>query len=139
GTGSRTGLLVAIIGLALRYRLKLGKLAIVLVLGGMCTFAALQFFEESGGMADRMISTENTRAAAWSSMWGDFRSSPLFGDISELSAEGRYSENSYLLVASRGGLFVLAPMLAACIATIVTLIRLQRGRNLFGTDILLVD
>ncbi|MGB7160682.1 MAG: O-antigen ligase family protein [Tepidisphaeraceae bacterium] len=135
-TGSRTGALMTLVGLALLFRLRLGRLLAVVVAGGVFVLVAAQIFSESIVSADRLLATDDTRTAAWMSMWADFLRSPWIGIELE---EARYSENSYLLTASRTGLLGLIPLLLAVILVIRGLLHLQSARARLGEHALLAD
>ena len=135
-TGSRTGLLVSTISLAVLFRQRIRGVVLLCLLGGAFTFLALQIYQEAGASAGRLLSTEDTRSAAWGRMYSDFMSSLFVGLPQEESA---FSENSYLLVAARTGLMGLIPFLLAVALVLVSLVRVLPSRSRMGEYAILVD
>lgn len=137
-TGSRTGFVVAVFGLVMLFRLRLGKMAVAIVCCGVFAFLMLSILNDSGilTIAGRLTSFDDTRSAAWASMYDQFRSSPLIGVSGE---EAAFSENSYLLVLSRTGIVGALPFAISVVLVLGALIRLQRLRPYLGDQVLLAD
>ena len=125
-TGSRTGLLMSIIGLAALFRLRLGKGLVAAAAVAVALLVGLQFFGGQLAGADRLLSTEDTRTGAWMSQWNAFQNSPLLGNADDL---GLASENSVLWTLARYGIVGFLPLLVAMGAYAWFLVRLQLARG----------
>lgn len=137
-TGSRTGTLMAMIGLGVTFRFRLGKKLVGVGLAcGVFVILALQVFSESRDVAGRLLSLEDTRTAQWNVLLSDFSASPMFGRMEgDVVSVG---ENSYLTTAARYGVFGLALLAVLMAMTATALLRLQRRRGALGEDAMLAD
>ncbi|QQS07805.1 MAG: hypothetical protein IPK69_07225 [Phycisphaerales bacterium] len=110
-TGSRTSALMGLIGLAAVFYSRIGRLILFAPAIGIGVFGGLQLLESFGVVltADRLVSTDNTRAGAWTRMIESASDSPIMGNGTAFAGS---SENSLMLaVASYGvgsGLLMLA-------------------------------
>jgi O-antigen ligase/polysaccharide polymerase Wzy-like membrane protein len=135
-TGSRTGVLMAVIGLGLLFRARIGKLFVISLVCGLFLYIAIGFFQESTEGVSRLVSTENTRGAVWLQMIDEFKSAPLFGMIPQ---EIEIQENSYLSAAARTGMIGIAVLGIAMLTIIGSLAKLQMHRANLGEHTLLAD
>ena len=135
-TGSRNGVLMAVVGMGLFFRTRFKKLLVVIVVVGLFALIALQVFEESTRNVERLVSTEDTRSERWSQLIDDFVGSPFIGHISDRPA---IQENSYLSAAARLGMLGIVPLVGFMGLTCSALVKLQRSRSLLGEDVMLAD
>jgi hypothetical protein len=137
-TGSRSGAIVALFGIILLFRFRLGKLAMVLMICGVAVFTLIKLLDEVGisSIATRLLELKDTRSENWKTMFGTFIDSPFIG---KEASESVGSENSFLLVAARTGLVGLIPFTCAIGLIIYGLVRLQRVRRYLGDQQLLAD
>lgn len=135
-TGSRTGTLIALIGILLMFWSRIGRLLAVSMLVGVVIFLSLQIYEESTLSIAGMMQRGDTRSHVWRDMLNAFISSPLMGIM-----EGQYGvgENSYLSVAANLGLFGLLPLAAFVLATGAMMYKLFRVRSVLVEDKLFID
>ncbi|HEV7301074.1 MAG TPA: O-antigen ligase family protein [Tepidisphaeraceae bacterium] len=130
-TGSRTGALMAAVGLVMYFRHRIDKLFIVAAAVGISLFAAMQVFSDSSESAERMLDTSDTRSHVWQAMFRNFASNPFFG----VGEQTRYSENSFLLVASQAGLLALVPLIIFVFLMVYSVIRMLRLRAFMDRDL----
>lgn len=135
-TGSRTGIIVLAIGMALAFRSKLGIFSFLITMVAGLLYFVVSFFVESLVTAERLVSTENTRAEIWQQMWNDFLSSPMFGVVDEYRRE---SESLYLSIASQYGFVGLIPLCIFIGFLIAVIVRLQQCRRGLGEWRMLAD
>jgi hypothetical protein len=135
-TGSRTGVLMALVQFLLLFRLRVGKLILFLTVGGIFVLLGLQLFSNAFDSSGRLLSTENTRQEAWQRLQADFVRNPLLGVMGEELGGG---ESSYLSAASQLGLFGLVPLGVAVGLAVLGLRRLNRIRRYLGDYVLLAD
>jgi hypothetical protein len=135
-TGSRTGFVTGLVGTVLLFRLRVGRLALALIVCGAFVYLMLSVFVEAQANASRLIAFDDTRSVQWRSMIGDFLQHPLFGISAQ---ESRWSENSYLLIAARTGLLGLLPFAVAMVLVVLAILQLQRLRKVLGSEALLAD
>jgi O-antigen ligase len=109
---------------ALLFRARLGRFLLALVVCGTFTLLASSMLSESATLSDRVLSLDNTRAAAWSGLLEQFLDNPFFG-----TANTQFSESSYLGVLARFGLVGALPFLAAMIIAIRSILQLLRVRK----------
>lgn len=135
-TGSRTGLLMSLIGLGLLFRAHIGRLFAVTIVCGIFLLFAMSLFEDSTQGIERLVSTQNTRSGQWGVLIEEFARSPLVGSVTQ---ESGVLENSYLSTAARTGLIGLAVLLAVMTLVVTSVVRLNLRREEFGEHRLLVD
>jgi hypothetical protein len=135
-TGSRTGLIVAAVGVVLLFRARLGKLALTSIIVGLSVWLAMQIYTESTLSIAGMFARGDTRTRAWVIWWQQFLDNKAWGVMSEQYGTG---ENSYLTTAAQTGLVGLIPLFIAVVATIWQLVRLQRLRRYLGEYIMMAD
>ena len=128
-TGSRTGLLMCLVGVALLFRLRLGKFFVAGAAAAVVLVIGLQFFGEEVQGADRLLSMQDTRTGAWTSMWRSFQGNPLLGGA---TSEDFGSENSYLWTAARYGLFGFLPLLVAVASYAWFCLKLTAAKRAMG-------
>jgi hypothetical protein len=136
-SGSRTGGMMAVIGLGMLFRRHLGTFMIFGVIGLALVLAMLQIFEfDVAKSSSRLLDPTNTRAQVWDRMLTDFLEHPMAG-VTESEAFG--SENSYLLAGARMGIIGLL-ILSVFIASVVyMLFRLHAYRKILRDVPLVVD
>ena len=135
-SGTRTGALMAVIGLLFLFRLKIGRWFV----GGIvvCTFVwiALQFFGDALIGAGRLLSTQDTRSGTWLYGLSEFLANPIFGTI---RSDVQVVENSYISIASRMGVVGML-LFAIIIFQIVSgLVGLHRMRKSIGARTMDID
>ncbi|MBY0311427.1 MAG: O-antigen ligase family protein [Phycisphaerales bacterium] len=131
-TGSRTGALMFIVGVTFVLYARIGQAVLLLpvaalMLWGLFTLAIeLKIYEN----LERLVSTENTRTAAWESMWNNAMQSPLLG-VGFDDAGG--SENSYLLGFASYGIVYFLLTIALLLGSMFICWRLLLGRRFVDT------
>jgi hypothetical protein len=136
-SGSRTGVIMAVVGLALLFRARLSRLAVAgVVIALFALLAAKIIFPEKQIISEHLFSTGNTRSAVWTTLLHRFFENPFIGVMS--NETGGYGESSYLAVASSLGVMGLIPFLLALAMIGWSLNHLRRLRSHFA-DSLLVD
>ncbi len=108
-TGSRTGFLMAVVGVGVYiFSTRKGLVFLCVGLLAIPLLAVSNLLPEFTIAINRVLSGANTRAASWSLLWSQFTQNPVFGlPTNEIQA----SENSYLWIALRGGIVGLALLL----------------------------
>jgi hypothetical protein len=136
-SGSRTGVILAIAGLALLFRTRLSRIAgagivitLFIVLASTWIFPAVQF------ISPHLFSRTDTRSNVWSGLISQFIHYPITGLL--LADQNGYGENSYLSIAASYGIIGLIPFLLAFFFIFRALRQLLRYRALFQ-DTLVVD
>lgn len=135
-TGSRTGMVMAIATLFFFYRDRLKEflrvgIPIVLtvaILIWITGYDGSVLNVEVASVSSRFVSTDNTRAQAWSTMWRLFVNHPIFG-APLLGDRLGFAESSWLAAGSTLGMVGFAPMLlfgTSCINMMVKLVSLGR-------------
>jgi hypothetical protein len=126
-TGSRTGLVLIVIGVGIMYMdkitfnrmLYLGVFSFVLFVGlyiyDQANIGLQQDFSYADGSESlidtrRLASTENTRSHVWRAQWRGFVNNPIFGTPLWGGRMG-FGENSWLAVAASLGIIGFVPML----------------------------
>ena len=128
-TGSRTGALMTVIGLASVFYSRMGKGIIFapLALGGI--FGIVQVMESMGIQLgfDRLTSSQDTRSSAWTALIDTALQNPAIG--AGTSGAGA-AENSFLLAAASFGMGSLFTLLLLVVGVAVQCARLVviRGR-----------
>lgn len=125
-TGSRTGVLAALVGLGLAFRRRIGMLLGAGVIVVCFVFAFLAAFQTAGGNAARLVSILDTRSETWGHLLADFQAEPLFGKVT--SRDWGAGESSYLTIAARTGSIGLAALVIFLWSLAATLRRVGRMR-----------
>jgi O-antigen ligase len=136
-TGSRTSMLMVVIGVAVLFRARLGAGVVVICALALGVVAGLEIMSQSmtqgaiGGV-ERMVTAGNTRSDVWLDLINDFAANPVFGSLG-----GGYTirENSYLAAAARFGLVGLVPMLFLVIMIFKQMVGLNRIRRQGGKEL----
>ena len=118
-TGSRTGVLIAAVGVTATFWSRLGRFVAVGLVTGLVAWLAIQVYSESTVTIAEMFTRGDTRSQVWRALWEGFLSSPAFGKMEGVYGTG---ESSYLAVASEMGLFGLVPLCAFLFATGVSMV-----------------
>lgn len=130
-SGSRTGAMLSIVGMAMFFRARLGLWLRVLAVGGVLLLAGLQTFGDQLAGSAHLFATNNSRAHTWSVLWDSFVQHPLFGT----GTGGNAGENSYLSVAcSYGILFGVIPLAIALWQLVKGAWRVNGLRAYLGTS-----
>lgn len=136
-TGSRTGFLMAAVGLVMLFRKSLGRFFIAAVFLLAAISAFLAFFPESALAAMRITDTQDTRSQVWYALLNGFESHPIIGTMTDnLVGVG---ENSYLATAAYLGMVGLTPLLVFLVATGITTFNVLRCRPKLGEHQSLAD
>jgi hypothetical protein len=137
-TGSRTGLIIAVVGLVITFRYRLHRLFLLSVCTAAFVAILLFNFSDSTVIGDHLISTEDTRSAIWTAQLQDYTSHLFFGNLSEGLVWG-YGENSYLGAASRYGTVGILPLVIAMGLCIIEIVRLNANKRYLQEEAMLVD
>lgn len=129
-TGSRTGLLSAFVGISILFYDKISSLALVLLLLVGTGFVASQVFEDSLDNSDRLLSTKNTRANAWSRMIETYKENPVWG--SKIGRSVSAGESSYLSAAANMGTIGVIFITGLVISFLIFCYKLLSNRHLLG-------
>lgn len=136
-SGSRTGAMMAVLGLAFMFRARLNRLAIAAVVIGLFALVTAKIvFPEKQIISEHLFSTGNSRSWVWTSLLQEFLSQPIVGVMTK--AETGYGESSYLSVAANVGLMGFIPFIIALAMIAYSLNRLRKFRYSLG-DPLLAD
>ncbi|HZK81187.1 MAG TPA: O-antigen ligase family protein [Humisphaera sp.] len=138
-TGSRTGTLTALVGLALLFRRRIGTFVGVGLIALIFVFFFLALFQPDAATGSRILSLQDTRTGVWASLFEKFQANPFFGTMSKTDYTA--AESSYLTVAAHMGLLGLG-----LVGIVVCFLAgaLRRGGRLRSTlqsedDLILVD
>lgn len=101
-TGSRTGVGMTVVGMSFAFYRRFGKLVLLAPFGLIAAYFAYNYLAGQGVefVADRLISTENTREKSWRIQWTMFTASPIIG----VGVADTKSENSYLYALAAFGI-----------------------------------
>lgn len=105
-TGSRTGVLMSLVGLTLLFRAHIGRLLGTGAVVAILVYAFLAVFQVSSESSSRLLSTLDTRSESWAVEFNKFLSNPILGKVTDTSFGT--VENSYLTIAARSGLLGLS-------------------------------
>lgn len=126
-TGSRTGVLMALVGVLAYFRLRFGRLLFAGVLVGIFAVLAVHLLadESTDALIERYAAMSDSRTQVWQRQWNVFLANPWTGALAKddniISGTG---ENSYLMVLASYGLIGFLPFL--CMLIIM-------GRDLIAT------
>ncbi len=129
-TGSRTGLLSAVVGISVLFYDKISNLILVVILLIGTAFIASQVFEDSLEHSGRLLSTQNTRSAAWERMLETYLNNPVFGAKTGNTVSA--GESSYLSAAANMGTIGVIFMTALVSSFLLLCYKLLRYRHLLG-------
>jgi len=135
-TGSRTGVVMALVGITLLFRRRLGKFLLIGSATAIVVLVALQIFAESSSGAERILSAKDTRSGVWADLFDIFSNHIAWGAMKDVL---EVRENSYLTTAANAGLFGLVPLLITGALGSYTLLKLQRVRRKIGEHAMLID
>jgi hypothetical protein len=134
-TGTRNGLLMAVVGLGLIFRGRLKQFTWFAIAAVFFYVIAVSVYQSSTLTAGRLFSTLDNRSYAWSNTWKRFVANPLVGDIRDASVV----ENSYIAVAANLGLIGLVPLALFIFLTSLAILRIQKLKNRFGNEAIIAD
>ena len=135
-TGTRTGLLMGVVGVGLLFRLRLGKGLVTALMVGAFALLVWAIWGQSTVGADRLLSTADTRSLTWGIAVKHFLNNPVYGVVEEGAL---VTESSYLTVAAKMGLLGLLPLALTMALIARSLYQLQRIRRYLGEDMMLAD
>ncbi len=133
-TGSRTGFGMFALGAAVAAYSRLGRTVLLLPAMAVAGIVGVWVAGRLGidlGVAERLTSTENTRAAAWRNLADRAAESPWIGVGVEAAGD---SENSYLFGMAAYGIGMLLLILTLMFVSLQICIRLRRIRPFLGPD-----
>lgn len=130
-TGSRTGMLMAIIGVGVALLPRLGRLAILAPVGGGVLIVLISLAQRLNIelRTSRLTSLQDTRSQNWMMMIRQFYESPLLG----VGTKG-LAENSYLAAGATFGIGMVMLMIIFLIACGVMIWRAWSQRSTDGPD-----
>lgn len=114
-SGSRTGAICAVVILLAFFRMKIGRLALLGIVGGGAFAIAVSVFGESLDIVERFFRGGDTRSEVWRAALNDFANSPVVGQLPVTADDGlNFTESTYLrtlaLMGVIGGSLLLAVM-----------------------------
>jgi hypothetical protein len=129
-TGSRTGLLMAIVAITIQccFLFKGAFLTIALIASIALAVLPQLIGNES---LERYVSMEDTRTLVWRAQWEVFLANPVFGAPHE-GAQFRAAENSWLAVMASFGIVGIACLIWLLVAFLGTAKELWKRRHNFG-------
>ena len=132
-SGSRTGILTGIIGLAVLLRTRIGLWLGVGIVCAILIMIGMHFLGDQITGTAHLFATNDSRSVVWGRLWNAFLANPLIGNHNE----GEAGESSYLSVAACFGLYGLLPMLLTLSLIWNEARKLNRARSNFGSGGLL--
>lgn len=122
-SGSRTGAVCATVTVLAFFRARVGRLALLGIIGGGTFAVAVSVYSDSLEIVERFLRGGDTRSEVWASAIADFVDSPIFGQLPLTADDGlNFVESTYLrtlaLMGSIGGLALLAVVVAWITCTI---------------------
>lgn len=133
-TGSRTGMGMALIGMAAVLYTRLGRAALFAPIGLVLAYIGFKLVVSLTGIeigVERLASTENTRSYAWWKLYTTGMENPLFG-VGLVEAEK--SENSWLYAFAAFGIGMLMLALLATVLGAGQCLRALRVRSRLGME-----
>jgi hypothetical protein len=127
-TGSRTGVGMTAVGMSFAFYRRFGRLILLAPVGLIIGLIGYNYLAGQGVefVADRLVSTQNTREESWRIQWDRFTTSPAIG----VGVEETKSENSYLyaLAAFGAGMGLLVVLLVIVSAAVCIKLFMNRSR-----------
>jgi hypothetical protein len=116
-SGSRTGAVCSVVIILAYFRTKLGRLALLGIVGGAAFAGAIAVFGESLEIVERFFRGGDTRSEVWSAALSDFARSPIVGQIPFANDDTlNFTESTYLrtlaLMGGIGGALLLGLLLS---------------------------
>ncbi len=127
-TGSRTGLGMLVIGITATLYSRVGRAILILPIVGIAVYIGLKLMVSVFGVTfglERLVSTANTRDAAWWKLYSVAMENPIIGAG---TAEAERSENSWLYGFASYGIGMLTILLALSVSGTVEIIRSFKAR-----------
>jgi O-antigen ligase len=125
--GSRTGLGMAAIGIAIVMIRRIGLAALFLPFAAVVGLIGLELIRASGtSNIERLASTTNTRAEPWAKLIGSAMESPFIGVGMQELGEIQATENSYLLAIASYGILMLALVVLLVLVSLFLVLKLYR-------------
>jgi hypothetical protein len=135
-TGTRTGLLMALIGVLITFRARLGRFIITGILLAILVLGASTLFQGSFEGISRLTSTSDTRTAGWRIAFRQFVAHPVLGMI---SSEQAITESSFISAAAYTGVIGSAILFLAMFLLFLDLFRAYLMRSVLKEHATLVD
>ncbi|HXE52652.1 MAG TPA: O-antigen ligase family protein, partial [Tepidisphaeraceae bacterium] len=129
-SGSRTGVLMALVAVTLQFRRRLGRFALLAIAVSAVALIVMSLLPRSEEVLSRLTSTENTRIVWWSA-WDVFLRHPLIGYIPP-GLDTAYVENSYLSAAVEMGFIGITLICVLVLALLRTMWQMGRSRSSLG-------
>jgi hypothetical protein len=126
-TGSRTGVGMTAIGFSFAFYRRFGKLIFLAPVAIVVAYITYGYLAGQGVefVADRLVSTENTREKSWRVQWTMFTSSPIIG----VGVDATKSENSYLYALAAFGIGMGAFVVLLVLVSAVVCLKLFLNRR----------
>ena len=126
-SGSRTGAICTAIIVFGFFRARVGRLALLGVIGGAAFAVAIAVFSESLDIVERFVRGSDTRSEVWQSAVVDFIDSPLFGQIPLTKDDGlNFVESTYLRTLALMGILGGAVLAALMYSWVLYAVRIWR-------------
>lgn len=131
-TGSRTGMLVLIVGLAIMFWRRSFRFVLMIIVIGFLIMLFQWLFSIGGEASARLLNTMDTRSGGWKAYIELFLDHPLLGHVEDL--DFGVVENSYLTVAARTGVVGLSVLGLAMMFIFFSILQLRRTKALVSKD-----
>lgn len=128
-TGSRSGLLTALVGAILLFRGRMRLWVGTVLITGLLALVVIEVFDLHITGAAHMVETNNSRTEVWTRQYEAFLENPVEG-----VGEAGGGENSYLGSAARFGLMGVLPLLFTVFFTTMELRSANRALKHLGAD-----
>lgn len=131
-TGSRTGMLMTILGSSFILYSRIGRAILLLPIGALAAFAFATILQNLGinlGL-DRLTSTEDTRSNAWRNMASIAMQNPVLGAGTAFAGN---SESSYLYAAASYGALSFMLLVGAVSGGLIYVVRLLKAKPILET------
>ncbi|MEY3141546.1 MAG: hypothetical protein RLY21_39 [Planctomycetota bacterium] len=130
-SGSRTGAVCATVTVLAFFRARVGRLALLGIVGGGTFAVAVSVYSDSLDIVERFFRGGDTRSEVWASAIADFVDSPIFGQLPITADDGiNFVESTYLrtlaLMGSIGGI-VLFTVMFSWVSSAVRVWRMGRA------------
>ena len=140
-TGSRTGLLMLVVGSCMLLWRRLGRAMLILPVVAAIGIATVEMVPgiDITTASGRLTSTENTRVHAWGVLFAGGLENPVIGAGFDATREQDATENSYLLAWAAYGFGMVLIVFTLGILCLIQSISLLRARSRLGDEAPFVD
>jgi hypothetical protein len=135
-SGSRLGMVLAIVGVIMLLRRRLGRGLLITLLVGALVCLGIEFIPETASNLSRFVDTTNTRSDSWAFLIETFSHNMLIGAP---SAGDSYPESSYLGALAYFGIFGGLILLSSVLLVGWQLLKVEHRKSLLGRDAILVN